>query len=120
MTARYLSRRGFVLGVAALVVGVLVLGTASAVAGGVSPVHAGDMPMDGGQMQGPSGPFLWWMPFVMPVLWLGLLAGAVFLVYWLIDSVASTDSALAELDRAFARGEISGEEYERRRERLKA
>lgn len=119
MTARYLSRRGFVLGVAILVVGVLVLGTASAVAVGVSPAHAGDMPMNGGQMQGPSGPFLWWMPFVMPVLWLGLLAGVVYLVYWFIDTVASTNSAMAELDRAFARGELSNEEYERRRERLR-
>lgn len=106
MTARYRFRRGFILGVAVLVVGVLVLGTASAVAVGVSPVHAGDMPVDGGQMQGPSGPFLWWMPFVMPVLWLGLLAGVVYLVYWFIDNVVSTDSAMAELDRAFARGDI--------------
>lgn len=102
-----------------MVVVVLVLGTASAVALGVSPVHAGDMPMDGGQMQGPSGPFLWWMPFVMPVLWLGLLVGLVYLVYWFINNVASADSAMAELDRAFARGELSDEEYERRRERLK-
>lgn len=118
MTARYLSRRGFVVGVAVLVVGVPVLGTAPAVAVGMSPIHAGGVPMDGGHMQGPSGPFLWWMPFVMPVLWLGLLAGVVYLVYWFINSVTSTDSAMEELDRAFARGEISDEEYERRREYL--
>lgn len=78
------------------------------------------MPMDSGHMQGPSGPFLWWMPFVMPVLWVALLIGVVYLVYQFVDRVASTDSAREELNRAFARGEISDEEYERRRERLEA
>lgn len=119
MTASHIHRRGLVLGAAVLIVGVLVIATAPAVAVGVLPTHAGVMSMEGGHMQGPSGPFLWWMPFVMPLLWMGLLAGVVYLVYRFTVSVASTDSARQELNRAFARGEISDEEYERRRKRLK-
>lgn len=120
MTARLPTSTWVVLGVAVPAISVFVVGAAPAVAGEMPPAHAGHMPVGGGPMQGLAGPFLWWMPFVMPVLWLGLLAGGVYLSYRFIASVASTDSARDALDRAYACGEIADEEYERRRERLEA
>lgn len=120
MIDRNIRRPGLVLGAVILVVAVSLIGAGTAVAGEMSPTHAGPMSMDGGHMQGPSGPFFWWMPFVMPVIWLGVLTGVLYLFYRFITRVASTESAMEELDKAFARGEISNEEYERRRQRLKS
>lgn len=55
---------------------------------------------------------------------LGFLAGVVIAVYLsyraLTSQDSSSDPALEELRSAYARGELSDEEYDRRRERLKA
>lgn len=118
MTARLPTSTWVVLVVAVPVVSVFVVRAAPAVAGEMPPARAGHMPVGGSPMQGLADPFLWWVPLVMLVLWLGLLAGGVYLSYRFVASVASTDSAREALDRAYARGEIADEEYERRRERL--
>lgn len=120
MITGYLHRRWLVFGAVVLTAGILATGVVPGAAVGVSPAHAADMPMDGGHMHGSSSPYLWWIPIVMPVLWLGILVSVVYLLYRFIDSAASNDAGMEELDRAFARGELSEEEYERRRERLKS
>lgn len=117
MIARKTHRSGLVLGALILIVGVSVIGAGTAAVGGMSLTHAGPMSMDGGHMHGPSA---WWMPFVLPVIWLGFLGGLFYLFYRLITRAPSTESAREELDKTFARGEISKDEYESRRQRLKA
>lgn len=119
MTASSLPQRGVVLGVAVLVIGVFVVSATPAAANDISPSHAGHMDATGAQMGGPFGS-LWWMPIVMPGLWFGVVAGVVYLSYRIIPGTASTGSANEALDRAYARGEISADEYERRRERLES
>ncbi|MFC7156589.1 SHOCT domain-containing protein [Halomarina halobia] len=91
----------------------------------------GGWPMTGGWMMGPDGGWgghggwmmgtgtagTWW--WVGGLLWsLGLIA-VVVLAYGLFRGATATqDDALAELRRAYARGDLSDEEYDRRRERL--
>lgn len=58
-----------------------------------------------------------WM-FGFWVVGLLILLGAGYLLYRAMSD-APSDPALEELRRAYARGELSDEEYERRRERLK-
>jgi putative membrane protein len=56
---------------------------------------------------------------VMQFLFLAALVVAGYLVYrGVVQSSDSTDRALDELRVAYARGELSDEEYENRRERL--
>lgn len=56
----------------------------------------------------------------MMVLWLAILIGGGYLVYrWLTRSeFASTDPAMEELRLAYARGDISEDEFDERRSKL--
>lgn len=118
MTTGIGSRRAVLLGTVVLTGAILLIGTGPGAAVGMAPIQTGAMPMDGGHMAGHAGPMMWWMPVVMGILWVGLLVGVGYLLYRSLRSGTASDSALDELDRAFARGEISEEEYDRRRERL--
>jgi putative membrane protein len=63
-----------------------------------------------------------WMLFVglvMPLLFLLLLAGLVYLVYRLLTDEGGEDAAIDELRTAYARGDLTDEEYEDRLERLR-
>lgn len=56
---------------------------------------------------------------LVQVVFLAVIAGGVYLVYRTATGAAGgTDPALEELRQAYARGDISEEEYDRRRERL--
>lgn len=55
----------------------------------------------------------------MPLLVLAVIVGAVYLGYRAVTTKdESSDPAVAELRAAYARGDLSDEEYERRRDRL--
>lgn len=74
--------------------------------------------MGGGPMSGASG---WWPLFGMlvPLLFLlVLLGGGYVLARRLAGDRTSQDPALEELRVAYARGELTDEEFETRRERL--
>lgn len=76
-------------------------------------------PVDGGQPVGPGG-FGEAAPTWMLGFWLvGLLliVGVGYLLYRGVSS-ETDDPALEELRRAYARGELTDDEYEERRERL--
>ena len=87
--------------------------------------------MGGGPMMGDAwGHGMWGDGAVTPgwlvVVWVGMrlvflaaLVGAVYLVYRAVTGGSgSADRAMEELRVAYARGELSDEEYERRRESL--
>ena len=79
--------------------------------------------MWGGQMGSGSGTAPGWVFLVgalMQVLFLAALVGVGYLLYRAVTGAASDgrDDAIAELRRAYARGELDDEEFERRRERL--
>lgn len=65
-----------------------------------------------------------WMLFVgvgMQLLFLAVVVGAIYLGYRAVTTQdASTDPALEELRAAYARGDLSEDEYERRQQRLEA
>lgn len=67
------------------------------------------------------GPFSWFVWLMMLVLPLVVLAGVGYVAYRLLTQAdgRQTDTAMAELRRAYARGELSDEEFETRRERLR-
>ena len=52
------------------------------------------------------------------LLFLAVLAGGAYLVYRAVADESGSDPALDELRRAYARGDLTDEEYENRRERL--
>lgn len=77
--------------------------------------HMGNGP---GTMWNGTGPtWLWFLTWLAPLL---LLIGIGYLLYRAIghSSAQRTDPALEELRLAYARGDLSDEEYEQRRERL--
>lgn len=81
---------------------------------------AGGM-MGFGGMMGPVGGAGWWWPFVgvavpLTLFLLFVVAGVLLLRRGTEGSAA--DSALEELRLAYARGDLTDEEYETRRERL--
>jgi len=63
-----------------------------------------------------------WMPIIglgMQLLFVAVIVGAVYLGYQGVTTQdGSGDPAVAELRAAYARGDLSDDEYERRRERL--
>jgi len=69
-----------------------------------------------------SGGWLGWLgPVLMVVFGAAVIVGIVFLIRWLVTRSSPTekeDSALDILKRRYARGEISGEEYQRMKEDL--
>jgi putative membrane protein len=55
----------------------------------------------------------------MQLLFLAIILGAIYFGYRAVTTQdGSSDPALEELRMAYARGDLSDEEYERRRERL--
>jgi len=85
---------------------------------GFGPMMGG---MWGGHMWG-GGTMPGWMfivGIVMQLLFLAALLGGGYLIYRAITgSESSSDQALEELRLAYARGELTDEEYEQRREAL--
>jgi putative membrane protein len=72
----------------------------------------------GGRM---GGRVVWWplVGMVVPLAFLVLaLVGGYLLVRRASDAGGANDPAVEELRRAYARGDLSDEEFERRRERL--
>jgi putative membrane protein len=72
-----------------------------------------------GGMWGTATP--WWMLLVGLVVQFSLLAALVvagYLGYRALTDSTPDDAALEELRRAYARGDLTDEEFERRRERL--
>jgi len=125
MTTKSIERQlgWVVLALVGALVTVPVLSMGSGMAG-TGPMGTG--PMMGGAwdhgMWGASGGPSGWLLAVgvgMQLLFLAVLVGVGYLGYRaLTGRDASTDPALDELRAAYARGELSDEEYERRRERL--
>jgi putative membrane protein len=74
--------------------------------------------MGPGMMYGDGGAGgLWWVgAMLLPLLVLAVLGYA---AYRLVSSGKDTDAALEELRLAYARGDLSDEEYETRHERLR-
>lgn len=72
---------------------------------------------NGGMVGGPGA----WIWLVMWGLGLALLVGISYLLYRVIRSPPGreTDPALEELRTAYARGDLTDEEFEQRRERLR-
>jgi len=70
-----------------------------------------------------SGGWLGWLgPVLMVVFGAAVIVGIVFLIRWLISRSSPAekeDSALDILKRRYARGEISGEEYQMMKEDLR-
>ena len=102
---------------AALVVAPVVLGIGTMGLGGMGY----GMPMMGWAFR---GDLPWWVPVVGVAVQLALLAAVVGGVYLLFRSVAGSSDgdrnpAMAELRAAYARGDLTDEEFERRRERLR-
>lgn len=66
------------------------------------------------------GGFSPWWGVGMMLVWLVVPLGIGYLVYRAVTHghIANRDGALEELRHAYARGELSDEEFERRRERL--
>ena len=61
-----------------------------------------------------------WMGFIMSIVPLLVILGGGYLLYSVLGGSQSrrTDPAIEELRAAYARGDISDEEFEQRRERL--
>lgn len=82
----------------------------------------------GGMMGGAWGGHMWdggttggWFPLiglVMQLLFLLALVGGAYLLYRAVAGDDGQDHAIEELRSAYARGELSDEEYENRREAL--
>ncbi|MDQ2052868.1 SHOCT domain-containing protein [Natronolimnohabitans sp. A-GB9] len=71
-----------------------------------------------GMWNGTGGTWMWmigWLPLLL------VLLGGSYLLYKAVDRAGGSgeDAALEELRLAYARGDLTDEEYEQRRERLK-
>ena len=73
---------------------------------------------NGGMWNGTGASGLWFVMWLVPLL---ILLGGGYLLYRAVTRTGSeaTDAALEELRLAYARGELSDEEFEQRRERLR-
>lgn len=76
--------------------------------------------MWGGMMGGGFGGGMGGLSIVGSIVWLAVLVGVGYLVYRAVvgSSAVGGDRALEELRLAYARGELSDEEFEERRSRL--
>ncbi|RQH01811.1 SHOCT domain-containing protein [Natrarchaeobius oligotrophus] len=74
---------------------------------------------DGSMWNGTGATWMWLLMSVVPLL---IILGAGYLLYSSIrqSSTQQSDTALEELRTAYARGDISDEEFEERRERLQS
>ena len=72
---------------------------------------------NGGMWDGTGATWMWLLMWLVPLL---ILLGAGYLLYGAISDSGGrrTDPAIEELRAAYARGELSDEEFEQRRERL--
>lgn len=79
-----------------------------------------DSGMWGGGVWGGTVPgWMFLVGILFQVLFLAAVLGGAYLLYRaLTDSGEASDEAIEELRRAYARGDLSDEEFERRRERL--
>jgi putative membrane protein len=68
-----------------------------------------------GGMMGVAGMGVALLAFLVPLV---VVLGGGYLLYRSLDGEGGDDPALEELRMAYARGDLSDEEYERRRERL--
>ncbi|MFC7175636.1 SHOCT domain-containing protein [Halosegnis marinus] len=96
------------------VLGVGLFGSGGMMAGGTGGMMGGYM-YDGGTGS------LWWMAVLgvlSPLAFFAVLGAGGALVYRVVTDDGGEDPALAELRAAYARGDLSDEEFERRRERL--
>lgn len=119
---------GRIVGLVVLLLGALLLLPLLTMGGGMmgggmwGPGMGGGMwggGMWGSGMQGGTG--LGWLWLVGLLLRVGLLVAIVALGYYLVRAVTAddgTDPAVAELRAAYARGDLTDEEYDRRLERL--
>lgn len=113
-----LARTILVVAVVVLLVPFLVMSLAMPMMGLWGGGHMWGGPMwDGGAVGGttPWMLLLMWLPLLLLVLGLGALA------YWSLrrSGGRESDAAIAELRMAYARGELSDEEFEDRRDRLR-
>ena len=83
------------------------------------------MPMMGAWGVGHMNGWMWdgsgasWAWMIMWLVMLGILFGGGYLIYRVLRTPRrSSDAALEELRTTYARGELSDEEFEKRRERL--
>lgn len=83
---------------------------------GVGPMMGG---MWGGMWDGAMSGWLFAVGIVVQLLFLAAVVGAGYLIYRAVaGGERGSDRALEELRLAYARGDLTDEEYERRRERL--
>jgi putative membrane protein len=75
--------------------------------------------MWGGGMWGDGTGWMWLIGMLVPFLFLLVLVGAGYAVYRSVSGTdGDSDPALEELRLAYARGELTDEEYEQRRDAL--
>ncbi len=109
------------LGVLALVaLGALFLLPAAGMGVGMGSVgHMGGVGHAGGAWGGTTS---WWAMAISVIVQLAVLAalvGAAYLAYRHLGDSQGGDTAIEELRRAYARGDLTDDEFERRRERLR-
>lgn len=77
----------------------------------------GEYMWNGGMVDGTGATWMWGLMWLVP---LGLVFGLGYLLYRVLrgSDHGESDPALGELRAAYARGELSDDEYEKRRERL--
>jgi len=73
---------------------------------------------NGGMWNGTGATWMWLIMSIVPLL---VILGLGYLLYSALrqQGTEGTDSAIEELRAAYARGDLTDEEYEKRRERLK-
>lgn len=124
MEQQYVTRwllGGLVAVGALLLVGPLLLGAGgstmgwgSGMTGGMwGPMHDGRMGAGGG-----AGTGWWFLAALWRLLFVAALVGGGYLLYRAASDGEGRDPAIEEVRSAYARGDLSEEEYERRRERL--
>ena len=72
---------------------------------------------NGGMVDGTGATWMWGLMWLVPLI---IVVGLGYLLYRVLRSSdqGESDPALGELRAAYARGDLSDDEYERRRERL--
>jgi len=78
----------------------------------------GDSGMWGSGMGGTAGGWWFLVGLGMRFLFLVAIVGIAYLAYKRLTGAEDTDPAVEELRRAYARGDLTEEEYDERRERL--
>lgn len=103
-----------------LLAGPLLFAGGGMMAGGPMGGH-GPMVGDGGMWASgmTDGAAGWWLPvaFGTRLVVLAVIVGAIYLAYRRVTGTEDTDPAMGELRRAYARGDLTEEEFDERRER---